>query len=126
MGLNSVAINGRMTADAEVKEVGSKTLVARFKIANNEYYKGEERPSFFDVTAFGKTAEVLRDYAKKGSLIGVEGSLRQERWETPEGGKRSKIVIIAKKIEFLDRKKSESSVNTSNTEDYDTNDDMPF
>jgi single-strand DNA-binding protein len=84
-------------------------MVASFSIAVNEYVKGEEQTSFFNVTGFGKTAEILRDRAQKGTLVGLDGVLRQNRWETREGDKRSRVEIIAQRIQLFDRQKNGGS-----------------
>ncbi len=118
MSINSITIIGRLTADVDTREVGSGTLVAKFSLACNEYFKGEERTSFFDVTAFGKTAEILRDYTGKGSQIAIAGTLRQERWETNEGAKRSKVVIIAQKVDLLSKKNSGGESQSGNQNSF--------
>lgn len=101
MSLNHVIITGNLTADPEIRATGSGMLVAKFTVAVNEFYKGEKQSHFFNVTAFGKTAEVLRDWTKKGSSIGVDGRLTQNRWETKEGQKRSMVEIVANRIELM-------------------------
>ena len=82
MSLNRVILTGRLTRDPEVRATQSGISVAKFTIAVNHYYKGEEKTSFIDLTAFGKNAELLRDYFKKGSAIGIDGTLHQESWES--------------------------------------------
>lgn len=106
MAINRVTLIGRMTADAEVRDLPSGIKVARFTVAVNEFVKGEERANFFDVTAFGKTADIIAQYAGKGSQIGIDGSLRQERWDAQDGQKRSKVVVVAQRIDLLSRKNS--------------------
>jgi single-strand DNA-binding protein len=109
MSLNRVILTGRLTGDPEVRATGSGLMVASFSIAVNEYVKGEEQTSFFNVTGFGKTAEILRDRAQKGTLVGLDGVLRQNRWETREGDKRSRVEIIAQRIQLFDRQKNGGS-----------------
>lgn len=60
--------------------------------------------SFFDIVAFGKTAQLLNDYCGKGSKVLIEGNLKQDRFQDKEGNNRSVVRVIANRIEFLDSK----------------------
>ena len=95
--LNSVIINGNLTNDCKLERAQNGTAYGGFCIAvNRSVKKGdnwEEVTSFFEVKAFGKLFESQHPYLKKGANVTVEGSLVQERWETKEKEKRSKIVI---------------------------------
>lgn len=62
--------------------------------------------SFFDIVAFGKTAQLLNDYCGKGSKVLIEGNLKQDRFQDKEGNNRSVVRVIANRIEFLDSKGS--------------------
>ena len=92
---------GRLTADPELKQINvgdNKTAdLLKFSIAVNEYRKvnGEKvkYTHFFDCEAWDSGAKVLHEQTKKGDLIAIDGKLRQNRWETPEGQKRSKVII---------------------------------
>lgn len=118
MAINRVTLIGRMTADAEVRDLPSGIKVARFTVAVNEFVKGEERANFFDVNAFGKTAEIIAQYAGKGAQIGIDGSLRQERWDAQDGQKRSRIVVVAQRIDLLSRKNSNEGAAPSSKGNY--------
>lgn len=123
MSLNTVVISGRLATEPDIKATGSGVTIGKVSIAVNEFYKGKEKAHFFNAVAFGKTAEILRDHTQKGTLIGVEGTLKQERWETKEGGKRSKVVIYINRIEIFDgfkqsEKNSNANNNSNNNEDY--------
>ena len=76
--MNSVSLIGRFTADPEIRYLDSGKAVAKFSIAVN---RNREESDFFDVEAWEKTAEVIGQYCKKGSQVGVSGSLHQERWK---------------------------------------------
>ena len=108
--LNSVIINGNLTTDCKLERGKNGTAYGGFCIAvNRSVKKGdnwEEVPSFFEVKAFGKLFESQHPYLKKGANVTVEGSLIQERWETKEGEKRSKIVIQSDTL-YLGSKKKE-------------------
>ncbi|MBF9296063.1 single-stranded DNA-binding protein, partial [Staphylococcus epidermidis] len=67
--------------------------------------------SFFDIVAFGKTAQLLNDYCGKGSKVLIEGNLKQDRFQDKEGNNRSVVRVIANRIEFLDNKGSNQQNN---------------
>ena len=105
-----VIINGNLTTDCKLEYGKSGTAQGGFCIAvNRSVKKGdnwEEVTSFFEVKAFGKLFESQHPYLNKGANVTVEGSLIQERWETKEGEKRSKIVIQSDTL-YLGSKKKE-------------------
>lgn len=106
---NIVVITGRITKDLELKQAG-QTQVTNFSMAvDNPFKKGDTY--FFDVVAFGKTAELLNNYCGKGSKIGVEGTLKQDRFTDKEGNNRSVIRVNANRIEFMDSKGNNQSNN---------------
>lgn len=100
--MNIVAITGRITKDLELKQAG-QTQVINFSMAVENPYKKDDA-SFFEIVAFGKTAELLNAYCGKGSKIGVDGTLKQDRFTDKEGNNRSVVRITANRIEFLDTK----------------------
>ena len=108
--LNSVIINGNLTNDCKLERGKSGTAYGGFCIAvNRSVKKGdnwEEVTSFFGVKAFGKLFESQQPYLTKGANVTVEGSLIQERWETKEGEKRSRIIIQSDTL-YLGSKKKE-------------------
>ena len=84
--------------------------VTKYKQSNGRYSVVVENvdltddASFFDIAAFGKTAELLNNYCSKGSKILVEGNLKQDRFTDKEGNNRSVVRVVANRIEFLDSK----------------------
>lgn len=102
--MNIVAITGRITKDLELKQAG-QTQVINFSMAVENPYKKDDA-SFFEIVAFGKTAELLNTYCGKGSKIGVDGTLKQDRFTDKEGKNRSVVRITANRIEFLETKQS--------------------
>jgi single-strand DNA-binding protein len=106
--INTVTLIGRLTRDPELRHTAGGTPVGSFSLAINSREKNSDgewgdRADYFDVTVFGNQAETVAQYLGKGRLVGISGRLRQDRWETQEGGKRSKVVVIANSIQFLDR-----------------------
>jgi len=101
---NTVMVIGRLTRDMELRYSSGGMAIGSFSIAvNRRVKKGDgwaDEASFFDCTAFGKTAENIITYMVKGKQIAVLGSLKQERWES-DGQNRSKVVIIAEGIQLL-------------------------
>lgn len=103
--LNTATLIGRLTKDAETITLPSGTVKAEGSLAVNDYYNNEERADFFEFAAFGRMAEALSPYLQKGTLIALSGRLRQERWQTADGGNRSKVVINADSIQLLGGKR---------------------
>lgn len=101
---NITILTGRITKDLELKQAG-QTTVTNFSLAVDNPFKRDDA-SFFDIAAFGKTAELLNNYCNKGSKILVEGNLKQDRFTDKEGKNRSVVRVVANRIEFLDSKGS--------------------
>jgi single-strand DNA-binding protein len=102
--LNRVFLIGRLTRDAELKFTQSGQAVGKFSIAVNRKRKvgdqWEDEANFFDATLWGRQAESLNQYLVKGKQVGLDGELRQDRWEQ-DGQKRSKVEIIVNNIQLL-------------------------
>jgi single-strand DNA-binding protein len=104
--INKVILAGRLTKDPELRYTASGTAVANFGLAaNRRYRQGEETREetlFIDLVAFGRQAELVEKYLKKGSPIYLEGRLQQRKWEDQSGQPRTKYEIVAENIQFLD------------------------
>ncbi len=102
--INHVVLVGRLTRNAELKYTNNGSAVSKFSIAVNQRRKKDDQWTdevhFFDIVLWGKTAESLNTYLVKGKQIGVEGQLRQDRWEQ-DGQSRSKVEIFATNIMLL-------------------------
>ncbi len=104
---NKVILMGNLTRDPEMKYLPSGTAIANFGIAMNERYTdrqtGEQKENvcFVDVEAWDRQAEIVNEYFSKGSPIFLEGSLRFDSWETPEGEKRSKLKVRLLRFQFI-------------------------
>lgn len=102
---SQATILGNVTRDPEVRYTQGGMAIAELSVACNERRKqanGEyvDEVSYFDVTCFGRTAEVAGEYLTKGSPVFVVGRLKQERWEK-DGQKRSKVVVIAENLKLI-------------------------
>ena len=104
MDINHVVLVGRLTRDAELRYTNSGSAVANISLAINTRRRRDDQwvdeAHFFDCVVWGKTAESLSPYLTKGKQIGLEGELRQNRWEQ-DGQRRSKVEIFTRNIQLL-------------------------
>ena len=111
---NRVILAGNLVRDPELRYTPGGTAVASFTIAVNRRYRQDEElreeVSYFDIVAYGKQAETVSSYLKKGRSVLLEGRLQQRRWETQEGDRRSKIEVVASSIQFLAGRREEEEV----------------
>ena len=102
--INSVVLIGRLTRDAELRYSNAGTAICKFAIANNYSRKqGDnwtEETNFFDAVLMGRRAEALHKYLVKGKQVGIQGELRQGRWEQ-DGQKRSRIEVFVSDLNLL-------------------------
>ena len=102
--LNHVVLIGRLTRDAELKYTPGGQAVCKFSIAVNRRRKNgdqwEDEANFFDIVLWGKQGESLNQYLVKGKMVGVDGELRQDRWQQ-DGQNRSKVEIVATYLQLL-------------------------
>ena len=105
---NKVILAGNLTRDPELRYTPKGTAIAKIGLAINRKWRSEsgemkEETTFVDVDAFGKTAETIGQYLKKGRPILVEGRLRYETWDDKQTGqKRSKLGVIMDSFQFMD------------------------
>lgn len=105
MNLNVVHLVGRAGRDPEVKYFESGSVKCTLTLAVNRPTKSDE-PDWFNLEIWGKTAEIAANYVRKGSLIGVKGSLKIETWsDTNTGSNRSKPVIRVDRLDLLGSKR---------------------
>jgi single-strand DNA-binding protein len=102
--INHVVLVGRLTRDAELKYTSGGQAVCKFSIAVNRRKKTGDQwvdeANFFDIVLWGRQGESLNQYLVKGKQVGIEGELRQDRWEQ-DGQNRSKVEIVATNIQLL-------------------------
>src|SRR4051812_38193565 len=105
--VNKCILVGNLTREPVTKQLPGGTSVAEFGLAMNRKFKspgGEEREEvcFVDCAAFGKLAEILQKYCRKGKSLYVEGRLKWDSWDDKNGhGKRSKLSIVVENFQFL-------------------------
>ena len=103
--MNITLLIGRLTRDPESQGEG-ESIRARFSIAIDRPKEGVD---FINCTAFGKTAENILKYCRKGTLVSVEGSLNSYSYENEEGQRISGMSVNARRVQFLSRPSSEST-----------------
>jgi len=105
--INRVVLIGRLTKDPELRTLPSGSSVCSLRVACNstrrdtegEYY---DKPNYFDVSAFGGTAESVSRYTHKGSRVAIDGRLQWHEWETSAEQKRQTVSVVADTVMFLD------------------------
>lgn len=121
--MNKVILLGRLTRDVETRN-GQNCTVARVGIAVDRPFSKEKVADFFNLVAFGKTAEFLSKWFEKGSKILVEGRLQSSKYKNKEGKEVTAIEVIVEQVEFADAKKKTAD------NDFDgepvADDDTPF
>ncbi len=108
--MNKVIEIGRSTKAVELKQTTSGTSVAELSIAVKREFKnasGEYESDFFNCIAYGKLAETISVYVKKGDMIGVVGRLQTRNYTNKEGRKIYVTEIIVETVEFLQSKREE-------------------
>jgi single-strand DNA-binding protein len=106
---NKVIMIGNLTRDIELKYIPSGAAIAKGAIATSHKYKtqsGEQKDEvcFLDFSVFGKSAEILNQYVRKGSKVMLEGRLVFEQWTANDGSNRSRHTLRVETFKFLDSK----------------------
>jgi len=105
--VNKVMLLGNLTRDPELRYTPQGSAVCEFALAMNHSYTNKQsgqkvdEVSYIDIVAWGRTGEICAEYLKKGRQVFVEGRLKQDRWESPEGKKMSKVRVIAENVTFI-------------------------
>ena len=108
--MNQVILIGRLTRDPELRYIaGSGTAVAQFGIAVDREFigkDGKKETDFIDIQVWGKSAENCSNYIIKGSLVGIQGSLRIDNYKNEAGENRKITRVNATRVQFLDNRKN--------------------
>ena len=107
--LNKVFLIGRFTKDMEIRTIPSGMNVLNNSIATSEKYKDksgqmQEKTEFHNVVFWGRQAEIINQYCRKGSQIYIEGSLGTEEWQDKDGNKRYTTKVTCRNLQLLDSK----------------------
>jgi single-strand DNA-binding protein len=109
MSINVVHLVGRAGGDPDMKWFESGKCVCKLTLAVNRRSKNNDKPDWFNLEIWGKTAEIAANYVKKGSQIGVKGSLHIETWtDRATNSNRSRPVIKVETLDLLGSKRDAS------------------
>lgn len=147
-GINKVILIGNLGNDPDIRYTASGSAVANISLATAESWRDkatgeqQERTEWHKIVFFGRLAEIVGEYLKKGSQIYIEGRLQTRKWEDKEGKDRWTTEIVANEMQMLGRRgdsspsfdqseparpataKAGGLAETSDTADFD--DDIPF
>jgi single-strand DNA-binding protein len=136
-GVNKVILVGNVGKDPEMKYTPGGTAIAIFSLATTESYKNrddqwEEKTEWHNIKAFGKLAETISEYVKKGKQLYLEGKIQTESWDDKNSGeKKYRTSIVVFQMVFLGSKDGNGSSGKSNGSSKQqssqiTDDDIPF
>ncbi|MFW3361532.1 single-stranded DNA-binding protein [Aerococcus viridans] len=114
--INNVTIIGRTTKDIELRATSSGTSNASFSLAVERNFKnanGEKETDFINCVAWRKTAEILAQYAPKGSLIGVRGRIQTRNYENNQGVRVYITEIVADEVQLIDTRNNNQGTNAN-------------
>ncbi len=105
--LNRVFLMGNLTRDPELRYTPNNTAIAKLGLAVNRRWRNQqgedqEETTFVDCEAWGRTAEVLNQYLRKGRPVFIEGRLKLDQWQDKEGNNRSKLHVVVESFQFID------------------------
>jgi single-strand DNA-binding protein len=140
--INKSILGGRLTADVELKQTQSGKQVCSFTLAVNRRLSANNETDFINCTAWGKTAEFISKYFKKGSSLCIVGSIQVRSWQDQNGNKRYATEVVADEALFVDGKTEQeadsalakgsyipdayNAPQTANFEAVSADDDLPF
>ena len=125
---------GRLTRDPEIKTTKGGTMIANFSIATNRSWKdknGEKQESatFHNVVAYGKAAEILQKYTKKGDLLYLRGRIENSSWEGDDGVRRYRSEVVVEDFQLMPKSGGQNTNSQQNHEpdnEVDPEEDLPF
>lgn len=138
--INKVLISGNLTDDPRTNILENGTHVANFRIASNQRYRSRDgewrdKTCFVDVVTWRQLAERVASRLHKGSPVMIEGELQYTQWNSQDGSKRSRVEILARSVQMLE-KTGESGGSSYNggsdgprpdpSDEPDYSDDIPF
>ena len=105
MYINKAILFGNLTRDPELKALPSGTKVASFGLATNRVWKDkegnkQEGTEFHNIVLFGRQAETVSQYLKKGSSAYIEGRIQTRSWEGQDGVKKYRTEVVAERVQF--------------------------
>ena len=131
-GVNKVILVGNCGQDPESRQMPSGGAVTNLTLATSESWKDkstgdqQERTEWHKIAFFGKLAEIVGEYVKKGSKVYVEGSLRTRKWQGQDGQDRYTTEIVASEMQMLDSRESQAQQAAPKQQANEFEDDIPF
>ena len=118
--MNKFICLGRLTRDPEITTSSSGTDIAKYAVAVERKFKREGQPTadFFNCTSFGKQAEFVGKYLKKGSKVILSGSIQIDSYTSKTGEKKTSINVTVEEIEFAESKASTDPVEQAKKTDF--------
>ena len=110
---NLVVLTGRLTADPELTTTANGIPVTTFSIAVNRNYRAgeQQQTDFINIVAWRQRAEFITKYFKKGSLIGIEGSIQTRRYQDKDGNNRTIFEVVVNNAQFVESKRDGATTN---------------
>jgi single-strand DNA-binding protein len=113
MTVNKCILIGNLGKDAEIRATGGGTTIANLRLATTDRRKGadgtwEDHTEWHSVVAFGKTAEIMEKWGKKGKMLYIEGRLQTREYTDKDGNKRWSTEVVANEIRLLGAKGDEA------------------
>lgn len=111
---NKVILLGNLTRDPETRTTAAGLTICKIGLASSRKFRDregniKEDTVFVDVDAFGKQAEAISKYKKKGDPLMIEGRLKLDTWEAADGTKRSKLTVACEHFQFIPQSGSDRS-----------------
>ncbi len=108
MYLNKALIIGNIVRDPEIKALPGGSKVCSFSVATNRVWKDkngakQESVDYHNIVVFGRQAETVAQYMKKGSNVMIEGRIQSRSWDAPDGQKKYRTEIVADRVQFGNR-----------------------
>jgi single-strand DNA-binding protein len=106
IGINKAILIGRLGKDPEIRTTTNNTIITSFSLATSELKKtkdghSQEHVEWHNIVAFGKTAEIINSFLRKGAQVYIEGRLKTRSWDDNNGNKKIKTEIVVNTIQFL-------------------------
>lgn len=130
MYLNKALIFGNLTRDPEVRALPSGMNVCSFGVATNRVYrdrdgKKQEQTDFHNIVVFGRQADTVSQYLKKGSSVFIEGRIQTRSWEGKDGEKKYRTEIVADRVQFGPRSSGSGGGSGGRKEQHDETEETP-
>jgi single-strand DNA-binding protein len=130
MYLNKALVIGNLTRDPEMRSLPSGVQVTSFSVATNRVWKDkngakQESADYHNIVVFGRQAETVAQFLRKGSSVLVEGRMQTRSWDGPDGKKNYRTEIVADRVQFGPRGSGASAPAAAAPKSDDTKQDVP-